>query len=402
MKKIAIIYNQPLSYIQGINYVNNSFVLGKKYFHKFDMCLSKIYSPEGIFKCAEYDSLDAIGHNINARYYRACRRFRSFCRKLFPSDYILGAVLKLYLNHYRNAKKTIKILLQDNDSFDFIIFQDIFSAYYYFMLVPQNRQIKSLLLLHCSDDPLEQVRPTFPAFFRNKKLSRIVDKHLNIVLDKVDKVVYLSKHALDSSSVKCDKKCFIFNGEEDLDIFAPHRFDGIMNIVTVGSVIERKGQLMVIEALANLPNQILCKLRYHVIGDGELLEECKNMVKKLKLEPNVVFYGSRNDVPSLLSSMDCFMLISSSEGMPMSIIEALRQGLFVISTETGGIPEMINSTCGRIIKREVSSIVDAIKEIVTKRAINVASIQASRKMFLENFTLKHMIEEYARLINTIL
>ena len=58
MKKVAIIYNQSLKAVQGINYVNNSFVEGQRYFKDKGFELKSIFAPDGVFECEGKDRLD--------------------------------------------------------------------------------------------------------------------------------------------------------------------------------------------------------------------------------------------------------------------------------------------------------------------------------------------------------
>ena len=114
MKKISIVYNQSLKLIQGINYVNNSFVMGGKYFLEHGLELSKIYAPDGVFDCSGKERLSLIGSDIGTPTYNWKRRVRIVLRELLSADYLPGAFIKLYINHIRNgmlaANNLLKIL----------------------------------------------------------------------------------------------------------------------------------------------------------------------------------------------------------------------------------------------------------------------------------------------------
>lgn len=64
-----------------------------------------------------------------------------------------------------------------------------------------------------------------------------------------------------------------------------------------------------------------------LIGEGPDEEIIKQRVEELKLNNNVVFLGRRNDVPKLFQAMDCFVLPSRFEGLPIVGIEAQAAGL---------------------------------------------------------------------------
>lgn len=394
MKKVAIVYNSSLKEIQGINYVNNSFVEGAKYFQDKNIVLSTIFSPEEVFECQGKKNLDIIGSDIGEKKYLRKRRFRIFLREILSSNYIFGAYIKYYFNHIRTAKKAVKKFLLRQHEFDFIIFQDINSAYYYLKKASRDKREKTILILHCSKEVYEQARQTFPALFNNKCWSRRNDAKTQYVFDNIDKIVYLSQRAVDNSPVPPEKKTYIFNGEEDLD---NHEFTEVhkpINMTCVGSMAWRKGQDVVIDAMSRLPKNILNSYRFHLIGSGAQIQELKDAVTKLHLENNVIFYGNRNDVSELLKNMDVFIMPSLSEGLPMSMIEALRQGMFIIGTDTGAIPEMIASGCGKLVERDADKIAIILTEVLNDKSITLEMKKAAREHYLKHFTLKGMIYKY--------
>ena len=79
-------------------------------------------------------------------------------------------------------------------------------------------------------------------------------------------------------------------------------------------------------------------------GDGEI-EKCRQIVKENGIENNVIFPGwiSGREKRDLLIRCSNYILPSHSEGMPMSILEAMSYKCLVISTNVGGIPEIIKS-----------------------------------------------------------
>ena len=116
-----------------------------------------------------------------------------------------------------------------------------------------------------------------------------------------------------------------------------------------------------------------------------------------QLDEYVTFWGVRNDVPDILKNMDVFMLPSSSEGMPMSIREAERQGLYIVATDTGGIKEMISEDFGTIVERSISAIAETITDIVVNNKITPEVREASRNFYLNHFSLKNNINTFSKL-----
>ena len=77
--------------------------------------------------------------------------------------------------------------------------------------------------------------------------------------------------------------------------------------------------------------------RLAIIGDGPLRTDLEREATELGIADGVSFLGERHDVAELLSGLDVFVLSSRTEGLPMTILEAMSAGLPIVSTDVGGI-----------------------------------------------------------------
>ncbi len=82
-------------------------------------------------------------------------------------------------------------------------------------------------------------------------------------------------------------------------------------------------------------------VHFLAIGDGELKQELREYSEKLGISSKVTFTGFRNDIPNLLREIDVFLITSITEGLGTSIIDAMYNGLPVVATCAGGIPELV-------------------------------------------------------------
>jgi len=82
--------------------------------------------------------------------------------------------------------------------------------------------------------------------------------------------------------------------------------------------------------------------KFVLIGDGPLREELQEMTNNLGLTHHVVFAGFRENVFKVLSMLDVFVLCSNSETFPLALIEAMALKKPVISTNVGGVSEIID------------------------------------------------------------
>ena len=89
-------------------------------------------------------------------------------------------------------------------------------------------------------------------------------------------------------------------------------------------------------------------VRFLLIGDystqpvfHEHLARLRQILRERQLEPYFIFTGFRSDVPRLIDAMDLLVLSSPSEGIPLSIMEAMARRKPVVATRVGGIPEIV-------------------------------------------------------------
>lgn len=400
-KKVDIIYGQSLKQVQGINYVNNAFVQGAKYFKADGFYLRNIISPFEVFECGDCDRLNLIGIDADTKGFKRKRKLRVFLKKrCFPKKSLIASAIRFYLTFLFPAYKAAKKYVNFDDKADYLIFQDIFSAYFYFKLHPTYNS-KCLLILHCSYTAFEQLELIYPVLFQYEFILKWIRSIERFVESKIDRIVYLSKRAMNASSWDKIKLSYVYNGIENSinHINTPCHYP--LNICCVGSMDGRKGQDILIEAMAKIesisPNSCLL----HLVGGGILQNELMKLATDLGVSRNVKFYGVRNDVPAILEQMDIFILPSKSEGMPMSMIEAMRQGMFIMGTDTGGIPEMITPDFGMLIKRDSDDIASKIISIMKSKLITEELKLSARDYYIKNFTLSVMISRYSRILQSL-
>ena len=112
-------------------------------------------------------------------------------------------------------------------------------------------------------------------------------------------------------------------------------------ILYSGRLVELKGVQYLIQALSKLKavrQDWVC----WIVGEGELKSELKLLTKSLKLEDDIYFFGSRDDVPAILTKSTIYVLPSLIENQPLSLIEAQLSGKPSIVSNVGGLPEMVN------------------------------------------------------------
>ncbi|WP_298857706.1 glycosyltransferase family 4 protein [uncultured Sulfitobacter sp.] len=118
--------------------------------------------------------------------------------------------------------------------------------------------------------------------------------------------------------------------------------DGPPRFVAIGRFVEQKGQLIVLEALADL---ITTHADAHLtlIGDGEMRGQIEARINTLGLQNNITLTGwvDEKRILSELQNAHALLMPSFAEGLPMVIMEAMAAGRLVIATYIAGIPELV-------------------------------------------------------------
>jgi|APSaa5957512576_1039674.scaffolds.fasta_scaffold00522_6 colanic acid/amylovoran biosynthesis glycosyltransferase len=157
------------------------------------------------------------------------------------------------------------------------------------------------------------------------------------------------------------------------DIFVNSRFKKDKNIfVSCGRFVEKKAPHLLIKSFKRTLKKIT-DARLVMIGDGEILEYCKELAEKLQLTNKIDFMGilSQQEIHKIYSQSLVYLQHSittetnDSEGTPVSILEASASGLPVISTHHGGIPNIVqhNKTGYLCQEHDIESFSDFMVQI---------------------------------------
>ncbi len=134
-----------------------------------------------------------------------------------------------------------------------------------------------------------------------------------------------------------------------------------------------------------------------IVGDGILESQLKSMVQKMELSSYVIFAGKRESIPQILSGIDIFVLSSSVEGSPAVIKEALIMEKPVISTNVGGIPEIIqNGITGVLVPPHNPEILaEAVLDMVNNRDDALTMAKKGKDVIINQFSETKLAEQTA-------
>lgn len=166
----------------------------------------------------------------------------------------------------------------------------------------------------------------------------------------------------------------------------PSRPPDKVRLVTVGRLSPEKGFAILLEALAALdPARVSIACR--IIGDGPLRASLEAQSVRLGLGGRVSFAGELlpEDVAKELDRSDIFCLPSFSEGLPVSIMEAMARGVPVIATSIAGIPELaVDGVTARLVPpANVPALCAAIEALASDFDVRIRMATCARQIVSE-------------------
>lgn len=171
----------------------------------------------------------------------------------------------------------------------------------------------------------------------------------------------------------------------------------------VANLIHYKGHRFFLQACQEIKRK-QSGVKFLLIGDGPLRGELEGLARDLRLEEDVLFLGSRRDIPQLLALMDVVVLPSLEEGFPNAILEAMAAGRPVVAAAVGGNPEAVDhgKTGFLVPRKDPQALADAIIELLRDGHLAEEMGKAGRERVNKEFGLDRMIREIQGLYDELL
>ena len=173
--------------------------------------------------------------------------------------------------------------------------------------------------------------------------------------------------------------------------------------VQVARLHELKDHSTAIQAI-DKARRTIPNLRLLIVGEGEQRAAIEAEIEARHLEEHVVLAGTRTDIADLLAASDVFLMSSISEGIPLTIIEAMAAGLPVVATAVGGIPEMIrNEQSGFLVPAEdFAGLAKALVRLEQDPLLRQALADVGREAADAQFSLQRMLNGYSTMYQEML
>lgn len=194
----------------------------------------------------------------------------------------------------------------------------------------------------------------------------------------------------------------IHNGVPEMQTVEVHRTGtDTVKIIMVARFEKPKNQSAVIKALAEINAH---NWHLELVGDGPELSKCVSLAEQLNIAEKVTFSGACSNVAERLTASDIFVLISDWEGLPLTILEAMRSGLPVIASDVGGVAESINDTkTGILIPRDYQvALCNAFTVLLASHDQRSSMGVEARVKFEQEFTFDMMLNKTLGVYHSVL
>ena len=239
----------------------------------------------------------------------------------------------------------------------------------------------------------------------------------------VDTQKYIDRFTSDNSKVgkhysdllgSDERVTVIPNGIDCVNVFSPRLFNrneerrklGLaedeLAVTFVGRLSQEKNPDVFVGAAAGAIKQ-KANAKFFVVGDGPMGEQIGNQIKAVRSD-KIVNLGYQQDVARYLSATDIFVLPSSVEGFPMSILEAMAMKIVVVASDVGAISDVLaNGDDGIVITPgSVSEIVNSVVQLDKDRAkLDDMKAKAFQKL-ITTYSNKQLGDNYTKLYRDLL
>ncbi len=142
-------------------------------------------------------------------------------------------------------------------------------------------------------------------------------------------------------------------------------------------------------------------LQFLIVGDGELLDYCRQRIVEEKLPVTVL--GWRNDIERVLAASDIVILTSDNEGTPLNLIQAGMASIPVVTTNVGSISEVVlNGSTGIITSTKIKELADGLEKLFNDSGLRRSLGVNAQRFTTSNFGIQRLVRDHEELYRKLI
>ena len=240
--------------------------------------------------------------------------------------------------------------------------------------------------------------------YPDKKRYMVAERVLSGLYDKVVAVSDQTRNDLiEFVKIRPDKLITIRNGvssrvEDGSDVINESSAKGKFIIGTVGRLCKAKGYEYLIKAIPGLIKHA-GNIELQIVGGGELKGELSSLISELGLEDHVRLVGETDNVDAYYKIFDLFVISSVNEGLPLVLLEAMANRVPVITTDVGGISDVVKHDYSACIVEPANTVAlaDGMWNLMRDDSARKKLALNAFDEFERHFSIDVMINKYQNL-----
>lgn len=358
------------------------------------------------------DMVETIAAKIRGNESIVVKRMKQFSHWLMKNSWLYSYYRVQHM--FKSSYPILDYYKSLNRKPDILMFHSLFDCYIYLKHYKMEG-VKIGCFTHSDGLLFKMYLMSFPRL-QGGRIERKLMQIANYVMSNVDIKPCIAKieekNLLKGYPQLKGKTCLVVNAIDD---FTDEQKEVVNKIkeetpeykyrmVSLGSVQRRKGQYTIVMAMSRLDDAILQNVHLTIVGEGPdkvVIEGILDNNPKLKEHIELAGAVKNTDVYTKLAPANIMVLMSENEGLPISLIEGLRSGLALISTNVSGIPELIDEgENGFLLEPNVDQLTDLLKRVDNFDWNEMG--RKSRKKFEEYYTFTRMRSDYVKMLNKAL
>jgi glycosyltransferase involved in cell wall biosynthesis len=222
------------------------------------------------------------------------------------------------------------------------------------------------------------------AFARMETVDAVVEKRLLKIISRFDTVITMGTRAVSFFRNKgVDTDIHVVSGGIDPTRFKPAEETTVYDLILTGRLAPIKRIDVFLRAVKRIVSEIPA-IRAVIVGDGDLYAELRALSRDLGVDRNVAFVGHQDDVENWLRTSKVFLLTSDSEGLSLSMMEAMMSGLPAVVSDVGDLGDLVeHGVNGYLVPRRSPELfADRVVELLTDARKLEGFSQAARRSAL--------------------
>jgi glycosyltransferase involved in cell wall biosynthesis len=309
-------------------------------------------------------------------------KYTQFCTRIILMNKLFNKILYLY-SEILTILQTVNAVKNSKPQIVFAHQRGIWSAYWSIF-----HDIFTVTTIHTVPQSTFS-RPSEDFIFR---LSLRLNKNIVVAISE-----YNYKLICDYWRLK-KKYTRIVNNGIDLNNYY-HKEHTVFSFINVSRHDENKNQSLILKAFSMLViNNPKIPVLLYLVGDGVTHDLLRQEAKKLNIENSVIFTGYVDSPADLLAVSDVYVSSSHREGLPLSMLEAMASQLPVISTNVGGISDIIGENGILIDDNDELGLYNAMQLLFKNSEIRELKGRKSMEI-VKNFSSVSMTEKYCKIFD---